>query len=225
MKKFIIIAIVATSSFASADFTQNFEDITAMTDWSQINLSNPVGSNGWLQGEDAIFAAESGSVTSYAAANFTNTAGNGSISNWLITEQATLSNGSIFSFFTRTVDSPFFPDRLEVRMSTAGNSTDVGTTDTSVGDFTTLLLTVNPDLTSSGYPNTWTQYNLVLSGLATPTTGRFAFRYSINDAGPSAGNGDYIGVDTVSYTEGVPEPATMAVLGGLALAAIRRKRK
>ena len=37
-----------------------------------------------------------------------------------------------------------FADRLELRLSTNGASTNVGTTTTSVGDFTTLLLTVNP---------------------------------------------------------------------------------
>src|SRR2546428_3306592 len=52
------------------------------------------------------------------------------------------------SFYTRTVDMPSFPDRLQVRMSTNGASSNVGTTATDVGDFTTLLLDINPTYTT-----------------------------------------------------------------------------
>ena len=40
---------------------------------------------------------------------------------------------STLSFWTRTVDTPAFPDRLQVRMSTNGASTNVGTTATERG--------------------------------------------------------------------------------------------
>ena len=58
-----------------------------------------------------------------------------------------------------------FPDRLQVRMSTNGASTNVGSTATGVGDFTTLLLDINPNYTTNCYPNVWTQFTVTLSGL------------------------------------------------------------
>jgi hypothetical protein len=84
-------------------------------------------------------------------------------------------------------------------MSTAGSSTNVGTTSTSVGDFTNLLLEINPNLVTGGYPESWTLFTVTLSGVGTPTTGRLAFRYFVTDGGPSGANSNYIGIDTVDY--------------------------
>src|SRR4029079_15317084 len=86
-----------------------------------------------------------------------------------------------------------------VRMSTNGTSSNVGATTTSVGDFGTLLLDLNPTYAISGYPNGWTQYFIVLSGLGSPVKGRLAFRYFVESGGPNGPNSDYIGIDSVSY--------------------------
>src|SRR4029078_5949387 len=99
----------------------------------------------------------------------------------------------------RTVDAPAFPDRLQVRMSTNGASSNVGTTATDVGDFPALLLDINPTYTTAGYPTAWTQFTLVVSGVPSPTTGRLAFRYFVEDAGTSGSKSDYIGIDTLQY--------------------------
>jgi len=112
------------------------------------------------------------------------------------------------TFWTRTVTTPFLPDRLQVRMSTSGASTNVGATATSVGDFTTLLLDINPTYTTTGYPNTWTQFTVTVSGLVSPTTGRMAFRYFVENGGPNGVNSDYIGIDTVQYTCNQPPTPT-----------------
>ncbi len=40
-----------------------------------------------------------------------------------------------------------------------------------------------------------------ISGVAAPTQGRFAFRYYVNDGGPSGNNSNYIGVDLFVYGE------------------------
>jgi hypothetical protein len=103
------------------------------------------------------------------------------------------------TFYTRTVDAPQFPDRLQVRMSTSGNSTNVGTTAYDVGDFTVLMLDINPNLTTVGYPSVWTQFTVTVSGVASPTTGRLALRYFVPNGGSSFSNGDYIGIDQVSF--------------------------
>ena len=124
----------------------------------QTNHSTAVGSTKWFQGNDTVFPAQAGAPTSYIGANFNNTTGTNTISNWLLTPPVTLQNGAQLSFWTRTVTTPQFPDRLQVRMSTAGASTNVGTTATDVGDFTTLLLDINPTYTLTGYPNVWTQF-------------------------------------------------------------------
>jgi hypothetical protein len=91
-------------------------------------------------------------------------------------------------------------------MSLNGASTDVGTTETSVGDFTTLLLDINPTYTLTGYPSDWTQFTLTLSGIGVPTTGRLAFRYFVENGGPDGVNSSYIGIDTVQFPCGAPTP-------------------
>ena len=129
----------------------------------------------------------------------------------------------MISFFSRTVDIPSFPDRLELRFSNVGGVV-VGTSDSSVGTFTSLLLTINPDLTLSGYPSTWTNYTATITGLSGPTSGAIAFRYFVIDGGPSpsSSNSDYIGVDTLTITP-VPEPATYLLMAlGLGAFVLRR---
>ncbi len=103
------------------------------------------------------------------------------------------------SFYTRTVDVPKFPDRLQVRMSTNGASANVGTTATDVGDFTVLLLDINPTYTSTGYPSAWTQFAVTVTGVPSPTIGRLAFRYFIENGGPKGVNSHYIGIDTFQF--------------------------
>ncbi|WP_376785899.1 choice-of-anchor J domain-containing protein [Diaphorobacter nitroreducens] len=69
-----------------------------------------------------------------------------------------------------------------------------------LGDFTTLLLSVNPALVANVYPQVWTQYTVTISGLPAPTSGRTAFRYFVTGAGSLGSNSDYIGIDNVVYT-------------------------
>lgn len=171
--------------------------------WASQNLSAPLGPTGWFQGNTGVFAAQSGPANSYIAANWQNTTttGVGNISNWLFTPQLAIKNGDVFTFWTRTVSPAAFPDRLQVRLSTNGASTNVGATDASVGDFTTLLLDINPTLTTTGYPTSWTLYTITISGLGAPTNGRIAFRYFVTGGGGAAANSDYIGIDNVVYTQ------------------------
>ena len=85
--------------------------------------------------------------------------------------------GDQVSFYTRSKGS--FPDRLQLRLSTNGTSFNVGSTTTSTGDFSTLLLDINPTYKASnngGFPATWTQYTL---SLPTAGSGRLAFRYFV----------------------------------------------
>jgi subtilisin-like proprotein convertase family protein len=177
--------------------------------WASQNLSNPVGATGWFQGNVGVFPGNT--PPGYIAANFNNTTGNNIISNWLFAPNVTLKNGDQFSFWTRTTTGTF-PDRLQVRMSTNGASTNAGATNTSVGDFTTLLLDINPTYTSTGYPTAWTKYTLTLSGLpGAGVSGRIALRYFVEGGGPAGANSDYIGIDDVIYTTFNPGPITTCV--------------
>lgn len=186
-------------------YNQGFDVVAPLpTGWAAQNLSNPVGLTGWFQGNAAVFPSHSGAATSYIAANFNNTSGLNTISNWLFGPNVTLRNGDNFSFWTRTTTGTF-PDRLQVRMSTNGASTNAGTTNTGVGDFTNLLLDINPTYTTSGYPTTWTQFSVTLSGLpAAGVSGRVAFRYFVENAGPAGSNSDFIGIDDVVYSSIAP---------------------
>lgn len=175
--------------------------------WASQNLSAPVGSTGWFQGNTAVFPAQSGAPTSYIGANFNSTTGAGTISNWLFTPVTTLANGDQLTFWTRTTDGTF-PDRLQVRMSSNGASVNAGASETSVGDFTTLLLDINPGLTGTGYPTAWTQQTATVSGLPAPASGRLAFRYFVTNGGPAGANSDFIGIDNVTYQQ--PALATCA---------------
>ena len=194
--------------------------------WFALNNSQPLGTSGVFQqgGAGAPFPAHSAPF--YAAMNFNNGSGLATISTWLMTPVLTLTNGDTFSFFTRTTTpgATVFPDRLQLRMSTAGASTNTGGTATSTGDFSTLLLEINPNLTPTGYPSTFTQFTATISGLSGPTSGRIAFRYFVTGSGPSGLNGDFIGIDSVTYTN-VPEPTALAaVVGGMGLMLVRRRR-
>lgn len=185
-----------------ANFSQGFDNVTLLPgqEWFFRNNSSPAGSTNWFQGNNEVFTAHAGATNAYIAANYNNTAGTGTISNWMVTPVLTMANGNTFSFWTRTPADILWPDRLELRLSTAGASTNVGSTATSVGDFSTLLLSVNPSLAQGGYPETWTRYSVTLAGMPGGATGRFALRYYVTNGGPTGANSSYIGIDTVEYT-------------------------
>jgi hypothetical protein len=202
---------------AGTILNENFDGVfnPSTNGWVEVNNSAGPGTTGWFQGNPGVFAAQSGQPSSYIAANYQNAAFGGDISNWLITPVVGIENGDRLSFFTRT-EPGGPPDRLEVRLSLNGASANVGNTTTSIGDFTTVLLTLNGGLSSGGYPVNWTQYILTLQSLSSPAMGRFAFRYTVTD---TARNGDYIGIDSVNLSSSlpvpVPEPDTFASAGML----------
>jgi len=205
---------------ATTILSENFDNVAGLSaaGWTFVNNSSPAGTTDWFQGNAGVFAAQSGAPDAYVAANFEAAGFGGNISDWLITPTVLLINTEVFSFWSRTEAGSAFPDRLELRMSINGTSADVGATDSSVGDFSTLLLTINPALAGGGYPENWALFQATISGLASPTYGRLAFRYNVSD---TSVNGDYIGIDTVRITA-VPEPSTLTLVSLGILAARRR---
>ncbi|HHU08278.1 MAG TPA: DUF11 domain-containing protein, partial [Clostridiaceae bacterium] len=207
----IILMSFTLSVFVNAEgvglttLEENFDDVSTLTSrgWVRKNNSdNTEGSTNWFQGNDGTFGSHAGEPIAYIAANYNNTLGNGTISNWLITPELLLINGSVFSFWTRCFSGEF-PDRLEVRLSTDG--AEVGDTSDSVGDFGTLLLSVNPNLDSSSYPEVWTEYEVNISGLSAPVRGRIALRYFVTNGGIEGNNSNYIGIDAVSFAAAIAD--------------------
>jgi hypothetical protein len=210
--------LAVAGTVAAQSFTEEFEDITllAAQGWYFQNNSSPIGTLSWapsaeervtrdrgeFQGNTTVFTAYSGA--GYIADNYNATAGVGTISDWLLTPQVCFVDGDNLTFWTRTATGSSWPDRLQVRLSLAGASTNVGTGPEDVGDFTTLLQDVNPTLAVGGYPEVWTQFTATVTGAPTPTCGRFAFRYYVTGGGPSGNNSNYIGVDLVEFTTSVP---------------------
>ena len=173
--------------------------------WIRANNSSPVGITSWFIGNSGIFPSYNGADSAYFAANYNSTGGTGTINTWLITPTVSLANGGILKFATRTATSStiVYPDRLEVYLSTSG-------TLTGVSNFSTLVVSVNPSLTTTGYPTSWTVYTTTLSGITGTLSGRVGFKYSVPNAGPTGTNSSYIGLDAVEYSLPCSNP-TLAI--------------
>ena len=208
------LVLMAGMANATVLLSENFDDVSLLpgAGWAIVNNSNPLGTSDWFQGNGAIFPAHQGADDSYVAANYLSADPlGGNVSDWLLLPTLGLQNGDTLTFYTRTEAGSIFPDRLEVRLSTNGSSTDVGNTDASVGDFGALLLTINPTLALGGYPEDWTAFSVVLSGLSGTTDGRLAFRYFVPD---TTTNANYIGIDTLTIERAAaaPEPSSVLLL-------------
>ena len=205
--KYLAVLLVFTAVMY-AD-TEGFDNIATLpgSGWAMLNNSSPVGTTDWFQGNPGVFTSHSGAPDSYIAANFNNAAFGGAIQNWLAAPVGTVSNGDVFSFWTRSTGSGF-ADSLQVYLNTSGGFG---------GD---LQLAINLALDPFGYPSDWTFYSITVSGLSAPTTGRLEFLYALPD---NLSYADYIGIDDYTHTP-IPEPFTMTTVGiGLAGMAIRRK--
>lgn len=220
MKRKITLLLIAASSVFKMnsqvvfqeDFTSTFNPAT--NGWSIQNLSasaNPTLA--WFQGNPAVFNAYNGAGADYVGANFNSTTDSNNpatLSTWLLTPTLNLINGAVLEFATRTSTNPAsFPDRLEVYMSTAGTGTNCGNSPTTVGTFSTLLVSVNPSLTTTGYPGVWTVYTVAISGVPVSTLGKIGFRYFVTNGGPAAtaANSNYIGLDGVKLSLPCNQPS------------------
>ncbi len=180
---------------------ETFISPSTLPGWYIQNNSNPVGGTSWGQGTGTVFPALSGGPNDYAATGFNATGANGDINCFLVTPTLNLTNGGVFQFATRTYSSPTgYADHLEVRLGITSLSTTILSGTTAVGAFTTVLHDINPGLTSTGYPATWTIYTTTLSNITGTQVGRFAFRYVVPDGGLNGNNSEYIGIDDVKYT-------------------------
>lgn len=201
------------SASAAPLLSESFNDITTLpaNGWVFVNNSSPPGSTSWFQGEPTIFAAAAGPASSYIAANLNNAAFGGAVSNWLLTPELSLFNGESLNFALRLLGEGFL-DTVEVYLSTGGAST-------SLGGFN--LLGTFASAADTG----WVDHAITIGGLTAPASGRFAFRYVVDD---TSLHGDYIGIDTFSVNAiAIPIPGTLALiaLGLCAVAGMSRVRR
>ncbi len=218
------LALVPASAHAGLTISENFDDISTLSDdgWFITNNSAPLGTSSWFQGNPALFGSHQGEPSAYIAASAESVSGAvGAINNWLLTPNVWINDGDVFTFYTRTREASIFPDRLQLRLSTNGASTNVGSSTADVGDFTILLQDIN-EFYGTDYPESWTEFSVTIAGLGGRTSGRFAFRYFVEDAG-TTGNSNYIGIDEVTLVA-VPEPSSALVLLVGSCVLLRRRR-
>lgn len=185
--------------------------------WTRTNLSSPLGASQWVQcgtNGSTILQGFLGGSNSCVSVDYNSTTGStGTISNWLITPLiTTLKNNDIITFYTRTAIGSQNPDRIQVRLSTNG-ACSPGTTQTSVGDFSRLLVEINPAQTTSTYPESWTGYSATLTSITGTVSGCVGFRYFLTNAGPTGINGNIIAVDEFRYQDSsIPTPTRTATI-------------
>lgn len=202
------LSIVAQPAQA-VSVSEGFDNVAALTTWKVVNLSEPGQPEepSWSQGNPDQFTAHSGAPNSFIGIDWTS--GGNDVSSWLILPQQTsLSSTDVLSFWTKSANGTGgVPDRLEIRMSTNG-SCNPGATTEGVGDFTTLLGSINPTLADTGYPADWTQVSYPLTGLSTTNvSGCLALRYYITGTNT---NGDYVGVDSLTFADNASTACTAA---------------
>ena len=195
--------------------------------WVIANNSKPIGTIPWVQGFFYLsqhheydgklgvtntynYDGFSGMDYSYSGADFamaTADCGHGkaAISNWLISPEVSIKNGDEISFYTRTFSNPAqSADRLQVRINPVNGSADVGRDAASVGNFSEVVLDINPDYLLEGdgsYPDTWTLYTATVTGMpgSTAKKSRIALRYFVEDGGPGGTNSVGVAVDQFQF--------------------------
>lgn len=210
-------------------FTEDFDTLSKAVSrgWVIANNSKPIGTVAWVQGyfylsQNHLYDSKMGgsnpynfegfggmeysySGTDFAMATANSGHGNATISNWLISPVMEIKNGDVISFYTRTASNPAdAADRLQVRLNPVNSSADVGRDALSVGNFSEVLLDINPEylLEEEGsYPGEWTNYTVTITGMqgSTAKKSRIAFRYFVENGGPGGTNSVGVGIDKFDF--------------------------
>lgn len=223
-------AMMAMPGVPDQSFVEEFDsaDAAYARGWRYINVSEPMGTGFWTQGmfNDPLVTglpapipfnaySSKGSYVGFIGADFTSTsAAQGVISNWAVSPVVTMQNGDLIQFYTRATvynagggDSTDFANRLQVRMNSNNEGTNVGSGNDH-GDFNRVLLDINTFYAEAhtsaalydptAYPTRWTKFEAKVGGLNGPTKARFAFRYYV-EGGGSNGLGSGVAIDSVAY--------------------------
>jgi hypothetical protein len=216
IRKFLCAGIIAGCSLigrappalAQANFSEDFDSLDATEagalgppellgrGWLFRNQSSPTGDAGYFAGP-CFVCGEAHAGSRSLDADFSSAIGSsgGTVSSWaLLPAIAGQIAGDTFVVHARAVLSFNVPPQLQVRYS-LGGETGTGSSATDVGDFTQLLLDVNP-VPSTG----WTRYSVTVPG-----GGRLALRFFAPDTEPTMTDGNtWLEIDTLSVG---PPPA------------------
>jgi len=191
----------AGSAFGQANFNENFDTLGSTSfgepgppelvgrGWIFRNQSSPLGYYGYYAGPHsgpAHSGTRSLDADFYGSTEYWS---GGTVSNWAIlpaiTNQIAGDTLVIYAYAEMTWNEP---PRLQIRYSSS-QSTSTGSSATDVGDFSQLLLEVNP-VPATG----WTQYSATVPG-----KGRLALRFFAPDTLPTITNGNtWLELDTLS---------------------------
>lgn len=198
----VLVLLLTPTSFAQgASFAEGFDDVGATNPgqdgpanliargWIFRNQSVPEGDSSWY-GSDGGQVLDPHSGTGFLAADITSTQPNipgAAISNWAIVPAVDGQTAGTVMTFAVAGSYTGREDRLQVLYSPSGG-TNTGTDADDVGDFTQVLLDVNPVPTDHWYEPT----------ITLPGNGRIAFRYYIPaPLGAGTGWGNYFGIDSL----------------------------
>ena len=205
--------VTAPPAPTNYSYVQDFDSLSAAhrQGWVTVNNSKPVGVETWTQAY-AYYESKKGfnngilnpqsylySGKDFILATYNCGYDTANISAWLISPKTMMKNGDKIIFHTGTQIGTGRADRMQVRLNAINGTDNVGNDSSSVGDFRTLLLDINPTLAKNGYPQSWRKYTLTVSGLPAPVERRFAFRYYVTNAGPRGKNSLGIGIDSVAF--------------------------
>ncbi len=201
-------ALLLAGASAQADtlINEGFESFATLgaNGWLLINSGALPGSTSLAQGDVGIFPAQSGSPESYVSGNYNNAVAGGYINSWLITPEFSTAVAGSITFWARADILAGFSDKVAYGISNAGS-----------GDFTGTSLSAPITLTG-----TWAPITLGFAARGVGTVARFAMVYT-----GLADTSNYIGIDSVSVVNAVPEPTSWLMLGaGLMGLSILRRR-
>ncbi len=74
------------------------------------------------------------------------------------------------------------------------NNTDVGITPLSEGKFTVILKDINESYAPNGFPQQWTRYEIIITGMPEPKKVKIGFRYF-----PDPSTSNVIGIDLFEF--------------------------
>jgi hypothetical protein len=204
----IAAALLLGGASAQADtlINEGFESFATLgaNGWLLLNSGALPGTTSLAQGDVSIFPAQSGSPESYVSGNYNNATVGGYINSWLITPQFSTAAAGTITFWARADIAPGYSDKLAYGISNAVS-----------GDFASGSLSAPITLTG-----TWTPITLNFAARGAGTVARFAMVYT-----GLADTSNYIGIDSVSVVNAVPEPTSWLMLGaGLMGLSILRRR-
>lgn len=215
MMKKLMLAVYCAFAMGAAQadvlLMENFDNVAALPGqgWVFENASQPPGqAPGWVQGNLGVFGAQDDeNSNAYIASDFNVAADGGFIDNRLFTPLFSLEQGAVASFWLRGAIDPGFFDMV-VYGYTEGSADPL--------DFI-----ARADTTA---PGEWTRYTLTIAAQA--GMGRLGFVHTGSQLTSNYVGLDTLRIDTLEDPAGVPEPASLLILGigAAGLAASRRRR-